>query len=156
MAMLATGLIRPDTGDVRVNGTHAAHDLSPGTVLYVGPKPVLFSGSLRDNLFSDAALDAVAPILKHLGAIAKDVDAPLVNAGGIGLSSGQGQLIALARAVLRDPPGIVFDEATSALDLETERAVQADLMGWCKERVTLVVSHRACPWLEDADRELRV
>ena len=98
--------------------------------------------------------DDVAAFLAEVsaGALPADVDAPRVGPNGTGLSSGQSQLLALARAVLRDPDVLVLDEATSALDMETEREVQRRLVPWLAERVSLVISHRACPWTETAEQ----
>ena len=156
LALLISGLLEPERGRVTVNGAVPAHDLAPGRVLYVGSKPVLFDGTLRDNLFHEGDASAAAPVLRHLRRDGRpvDLDAPLVGAGGAGLSSGQAQLVQLARAVLREPEAVVFDEATSALDMGTEAAVQEALLGWCRARTTLVVSHRRCPWLDEADREV--
>ena len=162
LALLLSGLLEPDEGIVAVDGsdgTVRAADLAPGRILYVGSKPVLFEGTLRDNLFADIDIGA-HPLLTRLIALMRedgaaiDPDVPLIGPGGTGLSSGQGQIVGLMRAVLRDPPAIVFDEATSALDIRTEEAVQSALLAWCKERVTLVISHRECPWLARSDHRV--
>ena len=156
LALLISGLLEPDRGRVTVNGAVAAADLAPGRILYVGSKPVLFDGTLRDNLFHEGDPSAAMPVLRHLRRDGRpiDLDAALVGAGGAGLSSGQAQLVQLARAVLREPEAVVFDEATSALDMATEGEVQGALLDWCRARTTLVVSHRRCPWLDEADREV--
>ena len=106
------------------------------------------------------ALDGAADLAVVRDALARDGvpidwDRDVIDAAGEGLSSGQAQLVQLARALARDPAVVVFDEATSSLDMETERDVQAALLDWCARRVCLVISHRACPWLDAAEDRLR-
>jgi ATP-binding cassette subfamily B protein len=66
----------------------------------------------------------------------------LVGERGVKLSGGERQRIAIARAVLKNPPLLVFDEATSALDTRTERAIQAELELLAQGRSTLIIAHR--------------
>ena len=177
------GLLEPRAGVIEVtldpapSGAGAAASatarapvraLPPGSVLYLGAQPILLPGSLRDNLMLPAALadeplDALdgAPDLAVVrdalarDGVAIDWDLDVIDAGGTGLSSGQSQLLQLARALARDPAIVVFDEATSSLDMETEREVQSALLDWCSRRICLVISHRACPWLDAAEHRLR-
>ncbi len=62
--------------------------------------------------------------------------------GGTNLSGGQQQRIAIARALIREPPILVLDEATSALDPESEAIVQANLASIAEGRTIIMVSHR--------------
>ena len=165
------GLMPPTEGKVEIELTDGATRdvvaLPPGAVLYLGAQPILLPGSLRDNLMLDALegelalgrLDGAGDLAPVRAALARDGvpldwDRPLVDAGGSGLSSGQSQLVQLARAVTRDPAVVVFDEATGSLDMDTERVVQSALLDWCRRRVCLVISHRPCPWLDAADQRL--
>ena len=66
----------------------------------------------------------------------------MVGTRGVKLSGGQRQRIAIARAILRDPPILIFDEATSALDTESETAVRRAIANLLKDRTALIVAHR--------------
>ncbi len=125
----------------------------------VAQEPVLFSGSIRDNIaygrdhateeeIVQAAKDAYA---HDFIAGFPDGYATVIGERGTKLSGGQKQRIALARAVLANPRVLILDEATSNLDAESEAAVQAALVRLMKGRTTIIVAHRLST-VRDADR----
>ena len=164
LALTLAGILPPTKGRVFVNGDEAlgVAAFSTGQILYVGSKPVLVEGSVRDNLFLNGEAHAERTdvrLAELFSDIRKDgkpfpLDEPIIGPNGTGVSSGQAQLVQLARAVLRDPDVVIFDEATSSLDMETEADVQRALLDWCRQRVCLVISHRRCPWTEHAEAQI--
>ena len=82
-----------------------------------------------------------ARIHDHLASLPDGYDT-VVGERGYRFSGGEKQRLAIARAILRDPPVLVLDEATSALDVETERLVQQALDGLAAGRTTIVIAHR--------------
>jgi ATP-binding cassette subfamily B protein len=76
-----------------------------------------------------------------------------VGERGVKLSGGEKQRIALARAMLKNPPILIFDEATSALDSQSERAIRCEMDRLSRDRTTLVIAHRLST-IVDADEIL--
>ncbi|MBK8724897.1 MAG: ABC transporter ATP-binding protein [Holophagaceae bacterium] len=115
----------------------------------VTQETLLFMDTVHDNiaygLDVDRALVEAAAKQAHahdfIVKLPKGYDTPLAETGS-SLSGGQRQRLAIARALLQDPPILILDEATSALDTESERAVQDALETLMKDRTTLVIAHR--------------
>lgn len=127
----------------------------------VAQDPVLFSGTIRDNIAYGAPpgpLDAAAVVRAAADAHAQEfIDSfpqgydTLIGERGVKLSGGQRQRLAIARALLADPRILILDEATSNLDAESEALVQAALARLMKGRTTLIIAHRLST-VRDADR----
>jgi ATP-binding cassette subfamily B protein len=125
-------------------------DALRGTIGVVSQETYLFHGTVRDNLrfakpsATDEELEQAAraaQIHDHLASLPEGYDT-VVGERGYRFSGGEKQRLAIARAVLRDPPVMVLDEATSALDVETERAVQEALEQLSRGRTTIAIAHR--------------
>ncbi len=115
----------------------------------VTQETLLFMDTVHDNIAYGLQADRAAVIEaakkahahEFILALPKGYDTPLAETGS-SLSGGQRQRLAIARALLQDPPILILDEATSALDTESERAVQAALEALMENRTTLVIAHR--------------
>ena len=125
----------------------------------VSQDPVVFSADAWENIrygrpdATDAEVLAAAEAahaLEFLQALPEGLDT-FLGEKGVRLSGGQRQRLAIARAILRDPPVLLLDEATSALDAESERMVQDALDRLMYGRTTLIVAHRLATVL-NADR----
>ena len=161
---LAARLYEPSAGAVRIDG-HDLRDLTFGSLRdaigVVSQETYLFHGSVRENLLfarpgaTDEELEAAAQAARihdHLMSLPDGYNT-VVGERGYRFSGGEKQRLAIARAILRDPPVLVLDEATSALDVETERAVQDALDRLSEGRTTLVIAHRLST-IRDADQIL--
>ncbi|MFO0749089.1 MAG: ABC transporter transmembrane domain-containing protein [Myxococcota bacterium] len=116
----------------------------------VAQDPVLFSGTLRENILygrpdaSEADLLAAvrdASLEPFIARLPQGLET-MVGARGVKISGGERQRVAIARAILADPAILVLDEATSHLDATNERLVQAALDRLMAGRTTLVIAHR--------------
>ncbi|MEX5746105.1 ATP-binding cassette domain-containing protein [Massilia sp. X63] len=96
------------------------------------------SGSTRDEV---VAACRAAHLHAVIDALPLKYDTP-VGERGVNLSGGEKQRIAIARAVLKNPPILIFDEATSALDADSYHAITRELDRLSQDRTTLVIAHR--------------
>ena len=113
-------------------------------------EPFLFSGTIRENIFDNhhhlteeqsQAIVETANCQRLIKRLPDGLDTVL-SGGGTSLSSGERQLISIARAFARNPQLILFDEATSYIDSQTELWIQQALEELMKDRAALVVAHR--------------
>jgi ATP-binding cassette subfamily B protein len=143
----------PQAGVIRLNGIDLREwplaDLR-NTIGLVAQDNVVFSADVRHNILygrmqaSEPELLAAARAAhahEFIERLPQGYATPL-GERGVRLSGGQRQRLAIARALLRDPPLLLLDEATSALDSESERAVQAALDRAVGGRTTLIIAHR--------------
>ena len=153
----STGRVLLDGVDVRNYRVRSLRE----KIAIVLQDPVLFSGSIADNLrygrldasppeIEDAARAAHAhEFISHL---AKGYDTEIAEAGG-GLSGGERQRLSVARAILKNAPILILDEPTSSLDSISEEIVFAALRRLRAGRTTIVIAHRLST-VRDADRIL--
>ncbi|XVV36044.1 thiol reductant ABC exporter subunit CydD [Streptomyces sp. CA-100214] len=160
------GFVTPSEGRIRIGGTDLS-SLDPGQwhaqVAWVPQHPHLFAGTIAENVRlarPDADDLAVCRALRDAGAL-EFVDAlpdgtgTVLGEDGTGLSAGQRQRLALARAFLADRPVLLLDEPTAALDGTTEAEVVAAVRRLAEGRTVLLVVHRPA-LLEVADRVVRL
>jgi len=152
----------PTSGRVLING-HDAREFDPtafrSKMALVMQDPFLFTGTIRENIFdetnqlSNREMQAVinaANCTELIGRLPAGIDT-MLSEGGASISSGERQLISIARAIARNPRLILFDEATSYIDSQTELRIQQALVKLMQNRTSLVVAHRLST-VRDADR----
>jgi len=153
LTRLLLRLYDPTAGTVRLGGVDLPQvpnaDLR-ARVAVVTQDIQLFSATVRDNLtFFDATISdtQIMAAIETLGmgdwvrALPQGLDT-LLASGGTGLSAGQAQLLAFARAFLRDPGLIILDEASSRLDPATERQLEHALVRLLHGRTAIIIAHR--------------
>lgn len=143
----------PDAGAIEVDG----RDLSEVTgeavrekIGYVPQDPYVFDGTVRENIAyggSNVSDDQITRASKLAGAhefvtsLAEGYETQ-VGSLGVSLSGGQRQRLAIARAIVDNPPILILDEATSQVDTETEHHIQQSLTKFSENRTMFVVAHR--------------
>ncbi|WP_339187299.1 thiol reductant ABC exporter subunit CydD [Paenibacillus sp. FSL R5-0490] len=151
---LIAGLLKPDSGAVLVNGSQLSqHDEAAWfeRVSYITQHPYIFAGTFAENIaigagrnVSRAEIEQAAEEAGLAGVVAQleqGLDT-FVGEGGRGLSGGEKQRLALARAFLKRPSVILFDEPTVGLDLHTERVLQQSIAALAKAATMITVAHR--------------
>ncbi len=154
LADLLRRFVDPDSGRILLDGRPLLEfklaELRRRIVV-VEHSPVLFRGSILDNLrYGHEHIDEAAAIEAARQALVDEFVSALpdryatqVGEGGSGLSTGQRQRIAIARAVLAQPLIVILDEATSGLDADAARAVHRSLDAAFPQRTRLIITHRA-------------
>ncbi len=153
IAKLVTRFYDPTAGRVLIDGVDVRHvtlDSLRRQLGIVPQEPFLFAGSVRDNIAfarPDATDEELAEACRALGIddlirrLPEGLDTP-VHERGSSLSSGQRQLLALARAFVARPRVLVLDEATSSLDLRSEATVERALDVLLEGRSAILIAHR--------------
>jgi ATP-binding cassette subfamily B protein len=152
LARLVFRFYDPTTGHISLDGTDVrtprVEELRQ-RVAFVTQDVQLFQASVRDNLtfFEDVPDEQIRAAVAELG-LADWLDAlPLgldtvLGAGGRSLSAGEAQLLAFARAFLRDPGLVILDEASSRLDPVTEQRIERAVERLLRGRTAIVIAHR--------------
>jgi ATP-binding cassette subfamily C protein CydD len=149
---LLLGFAAPASGRITINGADLA-TLTPAALsritAWIGQRPVLFAGSIRENIrfgqqdATDAAIEAAAQAA-GLQAVAAGLPQGLdtiIGEGGYGLSGGQAQRVAIARAFARNAPLLLMDEPTAHLDPATEADVLEALKRLAIGRTVIMAAH---------------
>ena len=150
------------TGSIQIDG----HDLRKATLSsirgnmgIVTQEVILFNDTIKNNIayaqpnVTDEAIMKAAEAANALDFIEKTPEGfnTLIGERGVNLSGGQKQRLAIARALLKNPPILILDEATSALDTESEKKVQNAIENLMKDRTALVIAHRLST-VQNADK----
>ncbi len=143
-----------DSGDILVDGTNIFQiDLTDLRRLFgtVTQESILFSDTIANNIRYGTLEEISDEVVKEAAKIAyadEFIDEQpnkyneLLHSKGANFSGGQKQRLCIARAIVNNPPILIFDEATSALDTEAEKKVQRAINQATKNRTVLVISHR--------------
>jgi len=162
VAKLIARLYDPQSGDVSIDG-HLLRDIRLGSLreqLAIVPQEGhLFAGTLRDNLVFARPNATDEQVLSALVAVGGDDIlealpdglATVVNERGSGLSAGQRQLIAFARALVANPRLLILDEATSSVDIRSEQRIERAMDVLLSGRTSILIAHRLST-IRNADR----
>lgn len=162
LVKLLLRLYTPSSGQVSLDGDDIQQlqlDELRRSIGLVSQDVFLFQGSIAENIAygtPDATAEDIvaaaeaAEAMEFIQRLPEGLET-IVGERGQKLSGGQRQRLAIARAILKNPPVLVLDEATSAVDNETEAAIQRSLARISKARTTLIIAHRLST-IVDADR----
>jgi ATP-binding cassette subfamily C protein CydD len=153
VAAVLLRFVDPDRGSVSVDGSPLDgwdEEAWRGRIAWVPQRPTVFRGTVADNIrlgAPDATDEAVRAAAASVGAdemfgSLTDGYATMLGADGVRLSGGERQLLAFARAALRDAPLVILDEATSHLDDDAHAGVLGRLPALLEDRSAIVIAHR--------------
>ena len=149
-------------GTLRIDGNNVqkiSFSSLRGSMGIVTQEVILFNDTIRKNIAygqSDVTEEAIRKAAEAANALEFIEQTPdgfdtLIGERGVNLSGGQKQRLAIARALLKNPPILILDEATSALDTESEKMVQKAIEVLMKDRTVLVIAHRLST-VQNADK----
>ena len=163
---LLLGLLSPVDGDIYIYGDGKSRKVSASTICnfsYVPQGNSLLHGTIRENLLlaSPHATDEQLAEALHIAAADFVFDLPLgldtsCDEAGGGLSEGQAQRIAIARALLRPGSIMLLDEFNSALDMETAAVLMKRLAKHCSESTIIIIAHHQSAIAPYCDDVLRI
>lgn len=139
----------PYSGSIRLGGRElsglTAREISE-RIGYLGHDPELWNDTVKANVLCGETADPMAALSltamdKEVRSMEQGVDT-MVGSGGVRLSGGQAQRLALARTLAHPRPVLILDDPFSALDRPTEDAVFANLKAYAKDKIVLLISHR--------------
>ena len=162
VANLLLGFIKHNEGNITVNDVDLKHypiEQWRTQLAWVPQRPYLFHGTIADNIRLGATRVADTDIKKaaELANAAEFIESftdgydTLIGEKGEGLSGGQIQRIALARAFLKDAPLLILDEATANLDKTSEELIQQSIKRLSKGKTVIIIAHRLNT-IKDADK----
>ncbi|MFT8565388.1 MAG: ABC transporter ATP-binding protein, partial [Acetobacter orientalis] len=151
---LLLGFITPESGKILLNGAPLetiVPDALARMISWIGQKPVLFAGTVRENILFAAPHADEDALQAAIKASAVEEFLPLlphgletqIGEGGFGLSGGQAQRIAIARAYLKNAPILLLDEPTAHLDPATEKSVFESLQRLAVKKTVVLATHSA-------------
>jgi ABC-type multidrug transport system fused ATPase/permease subunit len=150
------------SGMIKIDG-HDIRDVSLSSLRrqmgIVTQEVLLFNDTVKNNIAygqKDMSDEAIRHAAEAANALKFIEDMPkgfntVIGERGVKLSGGQKQRLAIARALLKNPPILILDEATSALDTESEKMVQKAIEVLMKDRTALVIAHRLST-VQNADK----
>ena len=159
---LISRLYDVEQGTVTIDNTNIKelnlYDLR-NSIGFVPQDAFLFSDTIKNNIKfgdEDATDEEVIAVAKkavvhdNIAAFNKAYET-ILGERGITLSGGQKQRVSIARAMIKDAPVLLLDDSLSAVDTETEEAILNNLMDFCRDKTTIIVSHRVSS-AKNADR----